>query len=40
MMGLPATPPAPVDLSAETPRPAEEEMSDVLFSGKTINPIF
>ncbi|CAN5735922.1 hypothetical protein BH20ACI4_BH20ACI4_06340 [soil metagenome] len=39
MMGLPATPPSPVDLSAETPRPSEEEMSDVLFSGKTINPI-
>ncbi len=39
MMGLPATPPSPVDLSAETPRPAEEDMSDVLFSGKTVNPI-
>src|SRR6185312_635266 len=39
MMGLPASPPSPVDLSQETPRAAEEEMSDVLFSGKTINPI-
>jgi cell division protein FtsW (lipid II flippase) len=39
MMGLPATPPSPVDLSKETPRPAEEDMSDVLFSGKTINPL-
>ncbi len=39
MMGLPATPPSPVDLSKETPRPAEEGMSEVLFSGKTINPI-
>ncbi len=39
MMGLPATPPSPVDLSAETPRPANEDMSDVLLSGKTVNPI-
>lgn len=39
MMGLPATPPSPVDLSQETPRAPEEDMSDVLFSGKTVNPI-
>ncbi len=39
MMGLPATPPAPVDLSQETPRPANEDWSDVLFSGKTVNPL-
>jgi cell division protein FtsW (lipid II flippase) len=39
MMGLPATPPTPVDLSKETPRPANEDLSDVLFSGKTINPV-
>ena len=39
MMGLPPTPPSPVDLSTETPRPATENASDVLFSGKTINPI-
>ena len=39
MMGLPATPPAPVDLSKETPRPATESMSEVLFSGNTVNPI-
>ena len=39
MMGLPATPPSPVDLSQETPRPSEETFSDVIFSGKTINPI-
>jgi cell division protein FtsW (lipid II flippase) len=39
LMGLPATPPSPVDLSKETPRPATEDMSDVLFSGKTINPL-
>ena len=39
MMGLPASPPSPVDLSAETPRPSEEEPLSVLLSGKTINPI-
>ena len=39
MMGLPATPPSPVDLSQETPRPSEETLSEVMFSGKTINPI-
>lgn len=39
MMGLPASPPSPVDLSQETPRAPEEELSDVLFSGKTVNPI-
>lgn len=39
MMGLPATPPSPVDLSAETPRPATESYADVFLSGKTINPI-
>lgn len=39
MMGLPPTPPSPVDLSAETPRPSEETLTDVLLSGKTINPI-
>ena len=37
MMGLPATPPSPVNLSAETPRPANEDYTDVIFSGKTIN---
>lgn len=39
LMGLPATPPSPVDLSAETPRPAPETYADVYLSGKTINPI-
>ena len=39
MMGLPATPPSPVDLSAETPRPANENLSDVFLSGNTVNPI-
>lgn len=39
IMGLPATPPSPVDLSAEKPRPAEDTLSGVLMSGRTINPI-
>jgi cell division protein FtsW (lipid II flippase) len=39
MMGLPPTPPSPVDLSAETPRASTEDFSEVLLSGKTINPI-
>jgi len=39
MMGLPPTPPSPVDLSAETPRPAEDTFTSVLFSGRTFNPI-
>lgn len=40
MMGLPATPPAPVDLSKETPRPAIESLSGVLFSARTWMPLF
>ena len=39
MMGLPPTPPSPVDLSTETPRPPDETTAGVLFSGRTINPI-
>jgi cell division protein FtsW (lipid II flippase) len=39
MMGLPPTPPSPVDLSAETPRPADQTFSDVLLSSNTINPL-
>lgn len=39
IVGLPATPPSPVDLSAETPRPASETTGEVLLSGKTVNPI-
>jgi cell division protein FtsW (lipid II flippase) len=39
MMGLPATPPSPVDLDVETPRPSEETLGAVLLSGKTVNPI-
>src|SRR6185369_14467357 len=39
IMGLPATPPSPVDLSTETPRPATDTVTEVLFSGNTVNPI-
>ena len=39
LMGLPATPPSPVELAQEKPRPANEDVSDVLFSGNTINPL-
>ncbi|MEO6654820.1 MAG: FtsW/RodA/SpoVE family cell cycle protein [Pyrinomonadaceae bacterium] len=39
IMGLPPTPPSPVDLATETPRSPTESYSDVLLSGKTINPI-
>lgn len=39
IVGLPPTPPSPVDLSAETPRPPNESLSGVLLSGRTINPL-
>lgn len=39
MMGLAATPPSPVDLAKETPRPSEETLWAVVLSGKTINPL-
>lgn len=39
MMGLPPTPPSPVDLDAETPRPAPDTLGGVLLSGRTINPL-
>ena len=39
IMGLPPTPPSPVDLSTETPRPSEEDLTAVLLSGKTVNPL-
>ena len=39
MMGLPATPPSPVDLTQEKPRPANESLTEVLFSGNTVNPV-
>ncbi len=40
MMGLPATPPSPVDLSQEKPRPVEGDISDVFLSGRTLIPLF
>ncbi len=39
LMGLPPTPPSPVDLSTETPRPANESFREVLLSGNTVNPL-
>lgn len=39
MMGLPATPPSPVDLSEETPKPAPETLTSTVLSGRTVNPI-
>src|SRR5215213_3687909 len=40
MMGLPPTPPEPVDLSKETPRPVSDSLFGVLFSGRTLIPLF
>ncbi len=40
IMGLEPTEPAPVDLSKLTPRPSEIGMNNVLFSGKTLIPLF
>lgn len=40
MMGLPATPPSPVDLSKETLRPSTETFSAILTSGRTLIPLF
>jgi len=40
IMGLPATPPTPADLSKETPKPPPETIKDVLTSGKTWIPLF
>jgi len=37
---LPATPPSPVDLSQEKPRPAEGDLTDVFLSGRTLIPLF
>ena len=39
IMGLPPTPPSPVDLSKEKPRPADDSLWNVLFSGRTLNPL-
>ena len=40
MMGLPPSPPSPVDLSKETPRPANETTFGVFTSGRTLIPLF
>ena len=40
MMGLPATPPSPVDLSQEKPRAAEGDLTDVFLSVRTMIPLF
>jgi hypothetical protein len=40
MMGLPATPPSPVDLDKEKPRPSDDTLTGVLFSGRTLIPLF
>ena len=40
LMGLPATPPSPVDLSQETPRPANDSFFGILTSGRTWIPLF
>jgi cell division protein FtsW (lipid II flippase) len=40
MVGLPASPPSPVDLDAEKPRPANETAFGVLTSGRTLIPLF
>lgn len=39
MMGLPPSPPSPVDLSSEEPKPPDETLAGVLASGRTINPL-
>lgn len=39
LMGLPPTPPSPVDLSNETPRPPNESLREVVLSGNTVNPL-
>ncbi len=40
MMGLEPTEPAPVDLSQQTPRRSGIGLNDILFSGKTLIPLF
>lgn len=40
MMGLPATPPSPVDLSEESPRESGVGLVEILTSGKTLIPLF
>ncbi len=38
IMGLPPTPPGPIDLSTQTPRKSTDTLTEVLFSGNTVNP--
>jgi cell division protein FtsW (lipid II flippase) len=40
MMGLPATPPSPVDLSQEKLRPSKDTLAAILTSGRTLIPLF
>ncbi len=40
IMGLPATPPSPVDLSSESPKPPNETLFNVIFSSRTIISLF
>lgn len=40
LMGLPPSPPSPVDLSKETPRPSNDTLFGTIFSGRTYIPIF
>jgi len=40
LMGLPPTPPSPVDLSKEKPRPVEDSAWATMTSGKTLIPLF
>ena len=40
IMGLPATPPSPVDLSTEMPKPPNETLFGVIFSSRTIISLF
>ncbi len=40
MMGLPGTPPSPVDLSKEKPRPSKVGITDIMLSEFTLIPLF
>lgn len=40
LMGLPPTPPSPVDLSKEKPRPVDDSAWATMTSGKTLIPLF
>ncbi len=39
IMGLPPTPPGPIDLSSKTPRKSTDTPLEVLVSGNTVNPL-